>query len=354
MPPSAPGQDLEPRQAAHPDRKPSVDMSRPITDLDEAWRVATMLANANALPRALQGNPANIILIMMTGQELGMTANQAIRLVYVPSSGVPQLRGEALLVRLRQKGHSYNQPVYTDDGNKCTFTLTRGDDHQVFTGDFSLDDALTAGLVTRDNDGELVALSQLGKPMPWQQYRRDMLFWRAVARAVRIGAPEITYGFDIAGADGAFDDAPPVTLQPETPERTAARESAEPAVSSSVEAELAELNEQGEAAAAPRPAAAADSPAAALMSAFSRAGIRVSDDPGRVNELLSLFTNRHVTDPGQLEPDEHARLAGILDSLAAGPEPLINLTQRAGQWAAQWAEHDPDGYAAWDAARSSR
>lgn len=183
-----------------------VMLDGPLKNMAQAWAIAKVIAQSSMVPRALQGSPQNCLVTMMLGQELDLTWMQSIRGIYVLPNGTPGLRGQLLLALIRKAGHRYTFER-TDDSCKCIITR-KDEDHKVpYEGAFTLDDALAAGLV-REKDGKLFASSHDGKPLPWQQYRRDMLQWRAVARAAGIGAPEVIYGFDIAGiGDGNAEGA---------------------------------------------------------------------------------------------------------------------------------------------------
>src|SRR5690348_8827789 len=185
----------------------------------QAWSIAQVLAQSSMVPYALRGSPQNCLVTMMLGQELGLTWTQATRGIYVLPNGTPGLRGQLLLALIRKAGHRVKFER-GDDWCKCI--ITRGDeDHKhEYVGEFNTEDAKAARLVT-EKDGKLLARSAKGEPLPWEQYRRDMLQWRSVARAAGVGAPEVIYGFDIAGiGDGAEPAAEaaagPAPAQPPT------------------------------------------------------------------------------------------------------------------------------------------
>lgn len=203
----------------------SVNLRQPLADLDQAYRLAVMLAQSNLVPKALQGSPQNTLIVIMTGLELDLTVTQALRSVYVAKNGMPGLRGEMLLGKLRQAGHDYDYSEPVPEG--CVFRLHRNHEAPLagfaqeqcgqgrdYFGSFTQDDALRARLLTRDKEGNLVARSQYGEPMPHESYAPDMMFWRAAARAIRRGAPEITLGFTIAELDD--DNQPPGPKLPVT------------------------------------------------------------------------------------------------------------------------------------------
>jgi hypothetical protein len=197
-------------------RRTQVTLNKPLTDLDEAWRLCEALAGSNLVPQALQGRPANILLVIMTGQELGLSVAQSLRTIYAPASGNTQLRGQLVLAKLREAGHDYE---FQQDDLECRFTLIRGDNGRKYEGRFTMNDAVRARLVEahqrEDGSTEYLARSSQGKILPWELYAPDMLFWRAVSRAVNRGAPEVMLGFAIMGAAEAVDREPePVQLQP--------------------------------------------------------------------------------------------------------------------------------------------
>lgn len=176
-----------------------VDLAKPVTRMEDVWRLSQALSQSTMVPDALRNRPQNCMVLIMTGQELGLTWTQAIREIYVTPQGKPNMMGEFLLMRLRQAGHDYD---FTDPvKDHCDFRLHR--DHEApftgfeskpcgkgrdYFGHFSIDDAVIAGLCSI-KDGKPFARSQGGKPLNWEAYGSDMLFWRSVSRAVKRGAP---------------------------------------------------------------------------------------------------------------------------------------------------------------------
>ena len=200
--------------------KVAVNLRQPLEDLDQAYRIAVMLAQSNLIPKPLQGSPQNTLIVIMTGMELGLTITQALRSVYVAKNGMPGLRGEMLLGKLRQAGHDYDYSEPVPEG--CMFRLHRKHEAPLtgfaeeqcgqgrdYFGSFTQEDALRARLLTRDKEGKLVARSQYGEPLPHEAWAPDMMFWRAVTRAIRRGAPEITLGFSIAELDDGSEPPGP-------------------------------------------------------------------------------------------------------------------------------------------------
>jgi hypothetical protein len=175
-----------------------VDLSQPLTDLDQAMRLANALSRSELVPESLYGKAASVLHVLLTGQAMDLHWSEAIRVIYSPGKGQIGLRGQFLLTRLRVKGHSYR---FEDGDGWATFILTRGDDHQEFRATFTHADAEQAGLISRTN---------------WKQYEKRMLRWRAVAECVSFGAPDVLLGFEVEGAEEA-PGASGVVLHPESP-----------------------------------------------------------------------------------------------------------------------------------------
>jgi hypothetical protein len=175
-----------------------VDLSQPLTDLDQAMRLANALSRSELVPESLYGKAASVLHVLLTGQAMDLHWSEAIRVIYSPGKGQIGLRGQFLLTRLRVKGHSYR---FEDGDGWATFILTRGDDHQEFRATFTHADAEQAGLISRTN---------------WKQYEKRMLRWRAVAECVSFGAPDVLLGFEVEGAEEA-PGASGVVLRPESP-----------------------------------------------------------------------------------------------------------------------------------------
>ena len=200
-----------------PARTPDIDLSSvavdgPLKDMAQAWAIARVLSQSSMVAGPLRGSPQNCFVTMMLGQELDLTWTQATRGIYVLPNGTPGLRGKLVLALIRKAGHRY---TFERGSDYCKCIITRKDeDFKVpYEGVFTLADAKAADLVY-EKDGKLLARSRDGKALPWEQYQRDMLQWRAVVRAADIGAPEVTYGFDVAGIGDGNEGAQPGAAAP--------------------------------------------------------------------------------------------------------------------------------------------
>lgn len=147
------------------------------------------------------------LLIMMAGDEIGLSPIASLRLITV-ISGRPTLspRG-ALAICLRDPriaGFRYER-LTNERGEFVGWrvTLERANG-ATYTTQFTLADAQRAGL--------------LGvRGSAWSHYPEQMCFWRAVGRAIDMGAPDVVNGLTDAlnligepGTDLALAEPPPV------------------------------------------------------------------------------------------------------------------------------------------------
>lgn len=158
-----------------------VQLGVPLTDLDQAWRLAAALAASNLLPDNLTRNAravqANITVILLYGAELGLAPMQSLQEIYVVH-GRPQISGRLWLALVRQAGHRVEKIKHTDE--ECTIRITRGDTGESWEETFTIEDARRAGLDTKDI---------------YKMYPRRMLLWRAVANCATVICPEVAMGF---------------------------------------------------------------------------------------------------------------------------------------------------------------
>lgn len=188
--------------------KPPVPLAGQIADLDSAYRYACALARADLLPQDLRGKPSNVLMVLLYGQYLNIPpviATQVISIV----KGRPQIAGKMLLAKVREAGH---KPKIVHGDGKCTVTIVRGDDGTEHTEEFSIADAVAAKLCTI-KDGKPYARSKTGEPLPWENYTKLLLMWRAVGHCVDIICPEVKMGFSVQGEDTADEPDRPSLAQ---------------------------------------------------------------------------------------------------------------------------------------------
>jgi hypothetical protein len=166
--------------------------------LSEAMRFAEVLANSTMVPRDYQGKPANVLVAMQWGREVGLGPLQAIQNVAV-INGRPSIWGDAALALVR--GHPacerVTEGVEGEGDTRAGFCIVkrRGEPEQRRT--FSVADAKKAGL--------------WGKAGPWQQYPDRMLQLRARGFAIRDVFPDALRGVITAeeAQDTPADPIPP-------------------------------------------------------------------------------------------------------------------------------------------------
>jgi hypothetical protein len=138
------------------------------TTMEQAIKVAEMLAKSTLVPKAYHGQPANVLVAMAYGESFGMQPLQAMQSVAVVN-GMPGLYGDGLLAVCRScPAWEWMQEAV--DGETAICTAKRRNEPEV-TAAFSVQDAKRAQL--------------WGKAGPWTQYPMRMLAMRARAFALR-------------------------------------------------------------------------------------------------------------------------------------------------------------------------
>lgn len=358
-----------------------VDLSKPLADLDEAIRLADQLSRSDLVPGSLRGRPANILHVLMAGQTLGLDWPTSLRVIFSPGPGQIGLRGQFLLAKLREAGHDYE---WEEAEDSCTFIIHRDYKSKpagrTYKAMFALEDAVAAGLAQRKPDGTVVALSRDGKPLPWQAYRKNMLFWRSVALCINRAAPEVGLGFEIQGAEGPRDPEPEVQLvpqgtAPQAPAPPAAGEAAPGGEAAQARARLEALNAEMGGGAEPQPGpdpepqpedlpapAAPERPRVPERSKVVRLEARLATqftelgwDPGtehraEILKACSMFAQRPVTTVRDLTEDEmeilSTELNTIIDKQPAAAYEAI-LSERVEAFSETWFEADEESHEAY-------
>lgn len=158
---------------------------------DELKELAKTLGPSSLLPSALRGKPADVLVTVMYGNELGLSPMQAIQGIYVVN-GRPTLAAQTWLALARRAGHRVKVTEQTDDA--CTVELERGDTGETHVSRYTYAEAQQAKLSSKD---------------VWQQHRKAMLLARAVSQGCRFLCPEIALGFY---AEGELDDEQPAPV----------------------------------------------------------------------------------------------------------------------------------------------
>lgn len=165
-------------------------------NLAEAQEVAAVLAKSELVPKDFIGKPANILLAIMSGSEIGLSPAQSLQSIAV-INGRPSIWGDASIGLVEASGLCEGWSDSFDPAtNTASFTITRRGRGPI-TRTFSEADAKAANL--------------LGKPGPWQQYKKRMLFNRARAWALRDVFPDVLKGLRIVEEE---QDVTPINVTP--------------------------------------------------------------------------------------------------------------------------------------------
>jgi hypothetical protein len=157
--------------------------------IQEAFQFAEMLLASGMLPKAYVGKPpATVVVALQFGMEVGLAPLQALQNIAM-INGQPSLWGDAALALCKSYPNLCQYVIEQDfevikqqKFARCR-AMRRGDPEEVVRT-FSLQDAQTGGLLTKDT--------------PWKTYPYRMLQMRARAFALRDAFPDILKGLAIA------------------------------------------------------------------------------------------------------------------------------------------------------------
>lgn len=158
---------------------------------EQALTFAQYMADSDMVPKDFKGKPANCLIAMQWGLELGLKPLQAIQNIAV-INGRPSMWGDAMLALVRSSPLcEYVVEGWHPDGTAYCKAKRRGEPEQI--RDFSDADAKLAGL--------------LSKQGPWTTGPKRMKQLRARAFALRDVFTDVLRG--IAMAEEAMDIPPP-------------------------------------------------------------------------------------------------------------------------------------------------
>jgi len=170
--------------------------------LSEAMQFSEVLSQSAMVPREYQGKPANTLVAIQWGMELGLAPMQALQNIAV-INGKPSIYGDALLAMVRADHRCRGVKEYLD-GETAVCLITRSPNAgevEEIERKFSVDDAKRAGL--------------WGKQGPWKQYPQRMLQMRARSLAIRDGFPDVIKGLiSVEEAQDMPSPMKPVQPQP--------------------------------------------------------------------------------------------------------------------------------------------
>jgi hypothetical protein len=233
----------------------STVVDAPITGGEMAviYRLANGLAQSGFFKDARQAQQAFAKLIF--GRDLGLSATQAMTDIHIVE-GKPEMSANLQAGKVRSS-ERYEYRVVELTNERCEIAFTMDGEELVPTSVFTMEDAVTAGLVLKDGDGYKLAPK---RSTGWVYYPRNMLFARAMSNGVAFHCPDVMNGIRVY-AEGEVTEGTPA------PQQAAPAQVAEETVDGEVQA----------------PAPLSDEDRASLTEALAAAGI---DD----NDLTMLLT----------------------------------------------------------------
>ena len=171
------------------------------TNLQEAKEFAETLSKSGLVPREFQAKPANILVAVQWGFEIGLAPMQALQNIAV-INGRPSLWGDSLLALVKgHKAFAGAREWMEGDTAFCEIKRTLNDGNTETTVvSFSQEDAVKAKL--------------WGKQGPWQQYPKRMLQLRARGFAIRDAFPDAVKGLITAEEAADYPKPDPKDITP--------------------------------------------------------------------------------------------------------------------------------------------
>lgn len=136
-------------------------------NLQEAMEFSKLMSQSAIVPKDYQGKPANVLVAVQWGMELGLAPMQAMQNIAV-INGRPSIWGDAMLAICQAHPQFQGIDEQVDD-TRATCTVKRNG--RTVTQTFTMEDAKRAGLA--------------GKQGPWSQYPKRMMQMRARSFALR-------------------------------------------------------------------------------------------------------------------------------------------------------------------------
>jgi len=170
------------------------------TTMAEAEQLAARLAQSALLPDGLRGKPADVLITLITGHELGLSPMQSVRGLHVVKGRAVMSADLAVGLVKRNSACRHFRLVASDD-KAATYETLREGEPEPTRMTFTIDQARQAGLVA-DN---------------WKRFPSAMLRARCSLALARAVYPDVLQGVfdpDEVGAGPAV--AAPPTVEPRT------------------------------------------------------------------------------------------------------------------------------------------
>jgi hypothetical protein len=183
---------LEPKAEAQSGKLARIAAFTP-TNLTEAIALSKLIAGSDLAPKDFKGKPANVLIAMQMGAEVGLAPMQSLQNIAV-INGRPSLWGDAALgvVQVHPEYEWHKEGWDGQKADKVAWFQIKRKGQEAYTTRFGVADAVKAGL--------------WGKAGPWQTYPDRMLQMRARGFGLRDKFADALRGLSIA--EESMDIAP--------------------------------------------------------------------------------------------------------------------------------------------------
>ena len=159
----------------------------------EKLKLAEVLCQSGLCPKDMN-TPQKVFVALQYGHELGLSPMVSVNNIAI-SNGRPTLMTEVMKAIVFKTGKIKNykvQKIRDEKGNIINIIISgkRDDLDFEYESSFSVDNAITAGLLERTKDGSITSRKD-----NWAKYMEDMLEHRANSRLFRRLFPELLAGF---------------------------------------------------------------------------------------------------------------------------------------------------------------
>lgn len=180
------------------------------TEMNALASMATTLAYAEAVPKALRRKPNDVFLVLLTARDTGVALTTAMREFHV-IEGTVTLSPKVKLAMVRQSGQGRLWRAPDNNAERATWYAERTDqpDH-VVESTFTWEDAQLAGLVDtrctpaqhwRNGNQSCMCKDN------WKRYPQRMVSWRALGYLLDDVFPEVATGLYSPDELGAVTNA---------------------------------------------------------------------------------------------------------------------------------------------------
>ena len=153
------------------------------SNFEMAWKTAEMLSKAKCIPKEFWDNPADVLVVVQFGHELGLSPMASLQNMMIVNNR-PSIYGDAMLaVCMRTKGQpgGFLDCIEIYNEEKCEWSCTAmREGRQDITRTFTMEEAKLGGF--------------LNKAGAWQTNRKRMMQFRPRGFALRDMFPDLLKG----------------------------------------------------------------------------------------------------------------------------------------------------------------